>query len=99
MVCRWCRKFTALSTTVDPLATPRFELWALSMDRPYAGTAEVSVVRIYFSLAPEYTECKKYTLQGLVASRWAPCDHILLINLCSKTLRLRASVSEISRRT
>ena len=28
-----------------------------------------------------------------------PCDHILLINLSSKTLRLHASVSEMWRRT
>ena len=38
-------------------------------------------------------------LPGSVVDRWAPCDHILLINLCSKTLRLRASVSEKWRRT
>ena len=34
-------------------------------------------------------------LQGLVVGRWVPCDHILLINLHSKMLRLRSSVSEM----
>ena len=37
----------------------------------------------------DYTESKKGTLQGLVVGRWVQCDHILLINLRSKTLRLR----------
>ena len=42
-----------------------------------------------------YIVCKKILLQGLVVGGWVPCDHILLINLCSETLRLGASVSEL----
>ena len=44
-------------------------------------------------------DVKKDMLQGLVVGRWVQCYHILLINLCSKTLRLRDSISEMWRRT
>ena len=40
-----------------------------------------------------------FTLEGLVVGIWVPCDHILLIYLCSKTLRLHASVTEMCRKT
>ena len=47
----------------------------------------------------DYAESKKGMLQGSVFGRRVPFDHVLLINLCSKTLRLRASVSEMWWRT
>ena len=45
-----------------------------------------------------YAECKKGMLQGLVVGRCLTCDYILLINFCSKTFPLDASVSEMWRR-
>ena len=38
-------------------------------------------------------------LQGLAVGKWVPCDHTLLINVCTKRLRLRASVPQMWSRT
>ena len=51
------------------------------------------------SSGPRIQSVKQGLLQGLVVGRWIPRNHILLINLCLKTLRLRASVSERWRKT
>ena len=54
---------------------------------------------IYIYIYTYIQGVKKGMLQGLVVGRWVPFDHIFLINLCSKTLRLHPSVSEMWRRT
>ena len=85
VVCDWL--FNIFATTLYICILSPLSTWRNAMPWWQRHTHKWSLSSIDFIYIQA---AKKGTLQGLVVGRWVPSDQILLINLCSKTLHLRA---------